>query len=360
MRLPGGSLPPHRPGSIPVAHPSGSRKPARLPQFRSGHCTPPSASLVLPCASSLAGAPRVPAALPRRHSGDTPASTRCGSRKLLCLQPFLSFFCTRRAFFRLRCVFPPDRILLSGQRTRLAEAWPAPQLRSRGETGIPLFIRHGVAVLLRGGAETGSPQQLAGRAPVLWFDIQVSPLLSAPHVPHPVAAPATLTTGRKTAPRGGAKRAAQAPASLRCTNSAHIVVSFRSDAPSANHLLRSANGATKANTALRGRRLYSILGRECLVLNHNALPKVAVVAAQFSLCSQRGLLGLGAARVLVIGPQPAHQARRLLLRPLRIERHQPLLDFRVGQSRRPAVGRKAPRGRSALRPSIFLGVRAWF
>jgi len=55
------------------------------------------------------------------------------------------------------------------------QAWPAAQLRSRGDTGILLLLRQSVAVLLRGGAETGAAGQLVGRARVPGFD---SPLLA--------------------------------------------------------------------------------------------------------------------------------------------------------------------------------------
>ena len=61
---------------------------------------------------------------------------------------------------------------------------------------------------------------------------------------------------------------------------------------------------------------------------------------RFNLDRQGGLLRLGAARVLVIGPQPAHQAQRLLLRPIGVQRHQSLQDFRVSDGLRPAVGRE--------------------
>ena len=187
-----GCPPPHCPGSIPVARPSGSRNPLRLPHFRSGPCLPPAAWSIVPSALLLAYTPGVLTAMARRDPGYTPVGTRCGSRKPLCLQHLLSVFRTLRSCSCIRCVFPPNRILLSGQWTRLGQAWPAPELRSRSDAGIPLFLCQRVAVLIRGGAETGSPVQLPGSSPVLGFDIQVSELFVAPHIPHPVATSATL------------------------------------------------------------------------------------------------------------------------------------------------------------------------
>ena len=195
-------------------HPSGSRNPLRLPHFRSGPYLVPSAFSILPSAFLLAHTPRVPTDISRRDPGYTPVCTRCGSRKPLCLQPFLSLSCTRRSFSCIRCAFHPNRILLSGQRTRLGQAWPAPQLRSRGDTGIPLFLSQRVAVLLRGGAESGSPVQLLGSSRVLGFDIQVSEPLVAPHIPHPLATPATLDRRVKASSCGRAAWATAAPASL--------------------------------------------------------------------------------------------------------------------------------------------------
>jgi hypothetical protein len=120
--------------------PSGSRNPLRLPHFRSGPHLLPAAFSILPSAFLLAYTPGAPTAMARRDPGYTPVCTRCGSRKPLCLQPFSSLFCTLRSFSCIRRVFLPNRILLSGQRTRLGQAWPAPELRSRGDTGIPLFL----------------------------------------------------------------------------------------------------------------------------------------------------------------------------------------------------------------------------
>ena len=56
--------------------------------------------------------------------------------------------------------------------------------------------------------------------------------------------------------------------------------------------------------------------------------------------------GLGAARVLVIGPQPAHQARRLLLRPLGVQRHQAAPGFP-----RPSASAASHRPRKPPRPN---------
>lgn len=194
--------------------PSGSRNPLRLPYFRSGPCLPPSAFSTLPCAFLLAHTPGAPTAMSRRRPGDTPVCTRCGSRKPVCLQPFLSLFCTLRAFSCIRCVFHPNRILLAGQRTRLVQAWPAPQLRSHGDKGILLFLCQRVAIILRGGAETGSPVLLPGSSRVLRFDIQASELLLAPDIPHPVAAPATLDSAVKASSGRRAAWATATPASL--------------------------------------------------------------------------------------------------------------------------------------------------
>src|ERR1039458_8484499 len=147
-KVAGSWSPPHCPGSIPVMRPSESRNPLRLPHFRSGPHLLPAAFSILPSAFLLAYTPGAPTALVRRDPGYTPVCTRCGSRKPLCLQHFCSLCCILRPFCRIRRVFLPNRILLSGQRTRLGQAWPAPELRSRGDTGIPLFLCQRVAVLL--------------------------------------------------------------------------------------------------------------------------------------------------------------------------------------------------------------------
>jgi hypothetical protein len=57
------------------------------------------------------------------------------------LQGWHALFCAFGAFCRMRRVFPPNRVLLAGQRSRLTQAAPAPQLRSSGDAGIPLFVR---------------------------------------------------------------------------------------------------------------------------------------------------------------------------------------------------------------------------
>jgi hypothetical protein len=219
----GGYLAPDCTGNPPETHPCQSRKHVRLQHFRGGSCLEPPASFAPATAFVLTDTPGVATVLLQRHSGDSPAWSRCGSRNRLCLQAFCALFSTQCVCFEfglartlalplLRCVFPPDRILLAGEWAGPAEAWPAAQLRSRGDARIPLLLRHGFAVGLGSSGETGSPVQLPGRARVLRFDIQVSALLAAPHVPDPVAAAATLKTRGKTFAPGPAEGASAATA----------------------------------------------------------------------------------------------------------------------------------------------------
>jgi hypothetical protein len=56
------------------------------------------------------------------------------------LQGFDTLFCIVHSSFCIRRIRLPNRILLSRQPTRLAQAWPTPYLRAQGDAGIPLFV----------------------------------------------------------------------------------------------------------------------------------------------------------------------------------------------------------------------------
>jgi hypothetical protein len=134
----GGYLPPDCTGNPPETHPSRPRKSVRLQHFRGGSCLEPPVSFAPATAFVVTDRPGMATVLPWGHSGDTPVWSRCGLRNRLCLQAFCALFCIQRRCFRLRCIFPPDRILLAGERAGLAEAWPAAQLPSRGYASVPL------------------------------------------------------------------------------------------------------------------------------------------------------------------------------------------------------------------------------
>jgi hypothetical protein len=107
----------------------------------------------------------------------------------------------------MRCVFLPNRILLTGQRTRLAHPWPAPQLRPLRDAGILLLVRERSTVFPRGVTETGSPVFLLEGAWVGWSGVKTSVLLVAAHVADVIAAPATRQHGIKARAGGRAKAA---------------------------------------------------------------------------------------------------------------------------------------------------------
>ena len=81
------------------------------------------------------------------HPGDTLVYTPCGSRNLLRCGHFCRNSCILRFSSCIRCVPLPNQILLSGERSRLAEPWTASTPRSRGHTGIVLLIRQPGAIL---------------------------------------------------------------------------------------------------------------------------------------------------------------------------------------------------------------------
>ena len=151
-------------------------------------------------------------------SGDTPDILRCISEvdsKIPCVCRALAALaarCNRSAAFaaystRIEYCWPvsgPD----------MGQAWPAPELRTRGDTGLPLFLGQRVAVILRGGTELGSPVPLLGSSRILRFDVEASELPVATHIPHPVAAAATLDPGVQASSRGRAAWASATPASL--------------------------------------------------------------------------------------------------------------------------------------------------
>jgi hypothetical protein len=98
----------------------------------------------------------------------------------------------------LQRVLPANRVLLAGQRTGLAQAGPAPQFGPGGDTGIPLFLGQGVAVLFGGGTEPGSGAQLRGCARVAGTDVTPANLFAVAHKPDPIAAPPALDGALKT------------------------------------------------------------------------------------------------------------------------------------------------------------------
>ena len=121
----------------------------------------------------------------------------------------------------------PNPILLPGQRTRLIQPGAAPQLRPRSNAGSLLFVRQGAAVPPGGGAEAGPAEQLRQCAWVPGAGVTAPALFAAPHIPYPIAAPATPERGIKTASRGRAKRAAAAlvPGFSRSFHRRHYAIS---------------------------------------------------------------------------------------------------------------------------------------
>ena len=82
--------------------------------------------------------------------------------------------------------------MLAVERAGLAQAGAAAQFGCRRDTGPPLFLGQGMAILPGGGAEPRSPVTLGGDAGVSRLDVQVPPLFGTPHIPDPVAAAATF------------------------------------------------------------------------------------------------------------------------------------------------------------------------
>ena len=98
----------------------------------------------------------------------------------------------------LQRVLPANRVLLPGERTKLAQAGTAPQFGPGGDAGIVLFLGQGVAVLSGGGTEKVSGAYLRGCARVVGTDVRPANLLAVAHKPDPVAAPAALDGAFKT------------------------------------------------------------------------------------------------------------------------------------------------------------------
>ena len=121
-----------------------------------------------------------------------------------------SFGLRRLDFHFCMCGVLPNPILLPGQRTRLIQPCAAPQLRPRSNAGSPLLVRQGAAVPPGGSAEAGAAEQLRQCARVPGAGVTAPALFAAPHIPYPIAAPATSEHRVKTASRGRAKRAAAA------------------------------------------------------------------------------------------------------------------------------------------------------
>ena len=134
-------------------------------------------------------------------------------RKSLQLLDFGLYNCCFTSFFHgMGCAFLADGILLSGQRTRLAQPRTAPPLRPRSDAGILLFLVERVAVLSGGGGQTRPPAPLPPRARIVGLHPTAPTLLvAAQHKPHPVPAPATLEDGIPTRSRGRAERTVAAP-----------------------------------------------------------------------------------------------------------------------------------------------------
>ena len=148
---------------------------------------------------------------PQRDPGYTPVRSPCGSGNLLrlwhfCRNSCILHFCGCILYVRLA-----NRILLSSEESRLAQASAALQLRRGGNAGISLLIRQPSAIIMRGGAEAGPAVELGGGARILGPDPATPVLFVAPQeVVHPVAAPANPDSRVKTSSRGRAERAAAA------------------------------------------------------------------------------------------------------------------------------------------------------
>src|ERR1019366_1512436 len=170
-------------GSIPAVPPADSRNPLRLQHFRSGPYPLPSAFSTLPPAFLLAHSPGVPTAMSRRGPGGPPVGVPCLSGNSLRLGHLHSAFCTPYSTCCFRRAFPLNQILLSGEPTRLVQAWTASQLRSRNNAGILLFLGQHVAVLLGGGAEPRPPVQLLGCPRIFGFGPAAPALFAASHIP---------------------------------------------------------------------------------------------------------------------------------------------------------------------------------
>jgi len=146
-----------------------------------------------------------------KGSGSGPVAVRGGSRMALCLQGFSAGFRIQRSFDCSCGIVAPDRIMLAVERAGLAQAGAAAQFVSRRDTGPPLCLGQGLAILPGGGAELRPPVTLGGGAGVSRFDVQVPPLLGTPHIPDPVAAAATFAAAVEALSPRAVIRAAAAP-----------------------------------------------------------------------------------------------------------------------------------------------------
>ena len=199
------------PADAPTALAGGLGKPGPTVQSRNypslllARCSRRSSRFV------VAGAARVAGVLLGKRSGSGPAAVRGGSRNALCLQGVSAAFRIRRSLGCGCGVVTPDRIMLAVERAGLAQAGAAAQFGSRRDTGPPLFLGQGLAILPGGGAELRSPVTLGGGAGVSRFDVQVPPLLCTPHIPDPVAAAATFAAEVEALSPRAVIRAAAAP-----------------------------------------------------------------------------------------------------------------------------------------------------
>ena len=150
-------------------------------------------------AFSLPPPPGTPTTMSRWNPGTTPVWSPCGSGKLLRLSHLRGNSCTLHFCCCILCVRLVNRILLTSERSRLAQPWTALPFRPRGNAGISLRIRKQGAIMTRGGAEPGTVLQLGRCARILGSDPAAPALLVAPQqVEHPVAAPATPDRRVKT------------------------------------------------------------------------------------------------------------------------------------------------------------------
>jgi hypothetical protein len=217
--------PPRREGSASAGAGAPARRPADAPRALTGGLGNPGPkvqsrdcpSLLLEGCSRrssrfvVAGAARVAGVLLGKGSGSGPAGVRGGSGKALCLQGVSAAFRIRRSLGCGCGVVALDGIMLAVERAGLAQAGTAAQFGSRRDTGPPLCLGQGLAILPGGGAELRSPVTLGGGAGVSRLDVQVPPLLGTPHIPDPVAAAATLAAEVEALSPRAVIRAAAAP-----------------------------------------------------------------------------------------------------------------------------------------------------
>jgi hypothetical protein len=141
----------------------------------------------------------------------------CGCRNPLCWQGVARDLRFWRAAFGLPRAFGAHPMLLPGERTALAQPFPAAPLGSRGDAGILLRLGQCRAVTLGGGGQALAPVTLAGGARVARLDVQPPELFSVPEIEDPVPATAAPGPRVKALARGRAERAAQAAAATHLT-----------------------------------------------------------------------------------------------------------------------------------------------